>query len=170
MKPRNILYALCLLTAGTGFAAAGSPKKVKADKYGVRRSAPVELLSGKRQAGGRVTFKCRIVRDGSKCMMFAKILKNDSALHLVRPGIRFMLANGDTVVLEPEREAACCSNWADGRWYNASFTLRESDVERLGSTAIRSVSIPFYGGEISRHTASGKEKALAELLQSVGED
>jgi len=157
--------------AGIGYLSAGSPKKVKADKYGVKESAPVELLSKKKQEdGGKITFKCLITRYNDSYMMFAKVLKNDSAVHIVRPGVRFMLENGDDVVLKAERPSDCCSDWADGRWYNTSFRLNADDVRKLSESEIHSVTIPFYGGEISRPAATGKEKAIAELLQSIGED
>lgn len=170
MKSRNILFFLCLIVAGIGYLPASKPKKVKANKYGVKESVSIELFSKKKQEDGKVTFKCRITSCNGMYMMFAKILKNDSSLHVKRQGIKFTLAKGDTVVLKPERDAACCSNWADGRWYNTSFKINVADVEKLKSSDIVSLTIPFYGGKISRNTASGKEGAIASLLQSVGED
>ena len=81
-----------------------------------------------------------------------------------------MLADGDSVVLKAERARACCSSWADGRWYNASFKLAPSDVERLKSAKIIALHIPSDKWEIVRQTASGKEDALVGLLQSVVEE
>jgi len=151
--------------------SAGTPKKVKADRYGVKESASVELLSKKSQDGEKMSFRCRIARYDGDYMLFAKILKNDSLLHVARPGVKFMLADGDSVVVKAERPETCsCSNWADGRWYNTSFRFDASDVEKLTGADILSVAIPFYGGEISRPMAPGKGKAIRELLQSVGED
>jgi len=156
--------------AGIGYMLAGSHKKVKADKYGVRESRVVELLSKKKQDGGKITFRCCITRYDDNYMMLAKILKNDSAMHVVRPGVKFLLSDGDSVVLKAERPSACCSSWADGRWYNASFKLNVADVEKLTKADAFSVSIPFYGGEINRKIAPGKEKAVRELLQSIAEE
>jgi len=153
-----------------GYLPAGSSKKVRADKYGVRRSVQTELLSKKKQKDGKLIFKCCVVRNNDKYMLLAKILRNDSSLHVMSPGVRFVMADGDTVVLKPERDAACCSNWADGRWYNTAFKLNEAEVEKLRNADILSVTVPFYGGEISRNIVSGKEKAVAEQLRSVGED
>lgn len=167
VKTKNILCALCLLIAGMGTLSAGSPRKVKADKYGVKESVSAELLSKKKQEDGKVTFKCRITRYKDQYTMLAKVLRNDSAMHIVRPGVKFALADGDTVVLKAERPAACCSSWADGRWYNVSFKLNETDVKRLGNAGILSVTIPYCGGETGRKTASGKENAVMELLQSL---
>jgi len=165
--PKNIFCVLCLLVAGMGYLAAGSPKKVKADKYGVRESASVELLSKKKQNDGKVTFKCRIARYDDKYTILAKVLKNDSAMHIVSPGITFALADGGSVVLKAERPSACCSSWADGRWYNVAFRLNAADTEKLTEADVLSVTIPFYGGEISRDILQDKGKALAELLQSL---
>lgn len=167
MRTRNIICILCLLVAGMGYSSAGSPKKVKADRYGVKESTPVELLSKKKTKDGRITFKCRITRYKDQYMMPAKILRNDSAMHIVCPGVRFALANGDSVVLKAERPVACCSSWADGRWNNVSFKLNASDVEKLKAAGIVSVTIPYFGGEVSRKTASGQEDAIAERLHSV---
>jgi len=170
MRTRNILCGLCLLAAGIGSMSAGSPKKAKADRYGVRESSPVELLSKKKQDGNKITFKCRVTRYDDNYLLLAKILKNDSAMHVVRPGVKFFLSNGDSVVLKAERPAACCSSWADGRWYNTSFKLDTADVEKLTEADVLSVTIPFYGGVVSRKTAPGKERSFSELLQSIRED
>jgi len=167
-RPRNILCILCLLVAGTGYLSAGSPRgKVKADRHGVKESATAEFLPSKKQAGGKITFKCRITLRNGEYTLLAKVLKNGSAMHIVRPGATFVLANGDSVVLKAERPSACCSSWADGRWYNAAFRLHAADVEKLANTGILSVTIPFYGGEVSRNAAPGKENAIAKLLQSL---
>jgi len=170
MRIRNILLILCLLVAGMGYISVGSPRKVKADKYGVKESAHIELLSKKKLADGKISFKCCITRYKDKYMMLANVLKNDSTIHILRPGVKFSLESGDSVVLKAERPSACCSVWADGRWYNVSFKLNESDVERLTRTGVMFISIPFPGGEISREIAPGKENAIVELLQSIGED
>ncbi len=170
MTRTGILCALCLIVAGMEHLSADSPEKVKVGKYGVRESNTVELLSKKKQADTKITFRCRMVRYDDSYMMLAKILKNDSAMHVVRPGVKFLLSNGDSVVLKAERPAVCCSSWADGRWNNASFKLDVADVEKLTEADVLSVTIPFYGGEISRNIAPGKEKAIMALLQSIGED
>lgn len=166
-RTRHIVCILCLLVAGMGWLSAGSPKKVKADKYGVKESASVELLSKEKAEGGKITFKCRITRYGDNCFMLAKVLKNDSAMHIVRPGVKLMLADGDSVVLKAERPRACCSEWADGRWYNAAFKLGDADVDKLKRADILSVTIPYYGGETGRKTAPGKEDAVMKLLRSL---
>jgi len=170
IRTKHILCILCLLVAGAGCLSAGSPKKVKADKYGVKESSSAELLSNKKQDGATITFKCRVTHYNNEYTMHAKVLKNDSAMHIVRPGVTFMLTDGDFVVLKAERPSSCCSSWADGRWYNTSFKLDSATVGKLTNSGIISVTIPFSGGKVSRKTAPGKEMAISELLQSVMED
>lgn len=171
MKANILIFILCLLMAGTGCLSAGSPQKVKADKHGVRESASVQLLpKTKLREKGKVVFKCRVSRYGDRYMLLAKVLRNDSAVHIVSPGVKFMLADGASVVLKAERPSACCSSWADGRWYNVSFKLSPSDVESLKAGKIVSVLIPSDKGDIFRETASGKKDALSELIQSVEGD
>lgn len=171
MKTRHIICLLCLLVAGVGGLSAGSPKKVKADKYGVRESATVQLLAKKKtREGGKVTFKCRAARHGDKCTLLAEILRNDSAVHVVSPGVTFMLADGEAVVLKAERPQACCSSWADGRWCNTAFRLSPANVERLKAGNVVSVRIQSDKGEVIRETAPGRQDALSELLRSVGDD
>lgn len=167
IRTRHIICILCLLVAGMGYLSAGAPKKVKADKYGVKESASVELLSKKKLEDGKITFKCRITRYRDNCFMLAKVLKNDSAMHIVRPGVKFMLADSDSVVLKAERPRACCSEWADGRWYNAAFRLEAPDIEKLKGSGIVSLFIHVPDGVISRDIASGKENAVAGQLRSV---
>lgn len=171
MKAKGFICLLCLLVAGMGGLSAGSPKKVKADKYGVRESASAQLLAKtKLREKGKVAFKCRVSHYGDQYMLLAKVLRNDSAVHIVSPGVKFILADGDSVVLKAERPRSCCSSWADGRWYNASFKLTGTDVERLKEAKITALHIPSDKGEIIRETASDKEGALAGLLQSVEEE
>lgn len=167
----SLIFILCLLVAGMGSLSAGSPRKVKPDKYGVRESASAQLLAkAKLREKGKVVFKCRVSRSGSKYMLLAKVLRNDSAVHIISPGVKFMLADGDSVVLKAERPQACCSSWADGRWYNASFKFSPSDVGNLKAGKVVSVHIPSNKGEIVRETAPGQQDALAKLLLSVEED
>lgn len=101
-------------------------------------------------------------------MMLAKVLKNDSAMHIVRPGVKFMLANGDSLILKAERPRICCSEWANGRWYNAAFKLEDSDIEKLKGSGIVSLSIHIPEGVVSRDIASGKQNAVVKQLQSIG--
>ena len=171
MKAKCLIFVLCLLVAGMGCLSAAGPKKVKPDKYGVRESASAQLLAKtKLREKGKVVFKCRVSRYNDRYMLLAKVLRNDSAVHVISPGVKFMLADGDSVVLKAERPAACCSSWADGRWYNASFKLPEAVVEKLKNGKVVSLGIPSDKGEIIRETASGKQDALAELIQSVAGD
>lgn len=166
-----IIFVLCLLMTGIGRASTLTLKKVKPNKYGVCESTTVKLLSQKKQEDEKLTFKCRILRNGKQYVMHAQILCNDSSAHIVSPGVKFMLSDGDCVVLKPERDAACCSNWADGRWYNTTFKLDSDNVEKLKTSDILSVSIPLYGRkEMVRQTATGMEHSVAELLLSVAED
>jgi len=167
-RTRNIICILCLLLVGTGCISAGTPRKVRADKYGVKESATVDLLSGKKlRDSGKVTFRCRISRYGDRCMLLAKVLKNDSAMHIVNPGVKFMLADGDSVVLKAERPRACCGEWADGRWYNAAFKLGDADIEKMKNSEMVSVSIHIPDGVVCRDIAPGKKNVVVEQLQSV---
>lgn len=168
MRKRFIFCVLCLLAACAGYLPEGSAKKTGAGGHVVRESAPAELLSKKKPDGVKIAFRCSIARNDGCYMMLARILRNDSATHIAPPGVRLMLADGDSVVLKAERPSACCSGWADGRWYNVSFRLTASDVEKLTYADLLSVTIPFHDGRtVSRETAAGREKAVAEMLQSV---
>lgn len=168
MKLHTLIVILCLPQAGTGCLSAGSLQKVKTDKYEVRESVSVQLLAKTRLwEEGKVAFKCRISKYGDHYRMLVKVLRNDSALHVVNPGVSFRLADGDSVTLKPRRGAACCSEWADGRWYNASFSLEASDVEKLKGNGITSLSIRIPDGVVECAVASGKEDAVAKLLRSV---
>ncbi len=107
-RMRHIVCILCLLVVGMGCLMADTPRKVQADKRVVTESATVDLLPKKKlRDSGKVTFRCRICRYGNSCMLLAKVLKNDSAMHIVSPGVKFMLADGDSVVLKAERARAC---------------------------------------------------------------
>ncbi len=167
-RSRHIICILCLLVAGMGCAVAGAPREVQADKRGVTESAAVDLLpKEKSRDSDKVTFRCRISRYGDRCMMLAKVLRDDSAMHIVRPGVKFMLADGDSVVLKAERPRACCSEWADGRWYNAAFRLGGADIEKMKNSGIVSVSIHIPGEVVSCEVATGKKDAVGKLLRSV---
>lgn len=167
-RTRHIICILCLLIVGMGCVMAGTPRNVKADKRGVVESATVDLLSKKKlRDSGKVTFRCRISKYGDRYMMLAKVLRNDSAMHIVRPGVKFMLADGDSLVLKAERPRACCSEWADGRWYNVAFKLGEADIEKMKNSGIVSVSIHIPDEVVSRDIVPGKEDTVKKLLRSV---
>ena len=167
-RTRHIICILCLLIMGMGCIMAGTPRNVKADKRGVVESTTVDLLSKKKlRDSGKVTFRCRISKYGGRCMMLAKVLRNDSAMHIVRPGVKFMLADGDSLVLKAERPRACCSEWADGRWYNVALRLGEADIEKMKNRGIVSVSIHIPDEVVIRDIAPGKEDAVEKLLRSV---
>lgn len=169
IKIKSFICILCLLLVGIGCMSAGTPRKVRADKYGVKESSTVDLLPKKKLCdSGKLAFRCRISKYGDRCMMLAKVLKNDSAMHIVRPGVKFMLANGDSLILKAERPRICCSEWANGRWYNAAFKLEDSDIEKLKGSGIVSLSIHIPEGVVSRDIASGKQNAVVKQLQSIG--
>lgn len=164
----HIVCILCLLIVGMGGLMADTPRKVQTDKRGVTESATVDLLPKKKIARfGKMTFRCRISRYGNSYMLLAKVLKNDSAMHIVSPGVKFMLVNGDSVALKAERPRTCCSEWADGRWYNAAFRLGDVEIEKMKNSGIVSVSIHVPDKVVSREVAPGKEDAVKKLLQSV---
>lgn len=168
MKMNRLFCILCLLIAGMGFISASSLQKRKTDKCEVKESAAIQLLAKtKLREKEKVVFKCRVARYGNQYVLLAEVLKNDSAVHIVKPGVRFMLADGDSIVLKPERKAGCCSEWADGKWYNASFKLNTDDVERFKSNEIVSISILSDKEEINREIATGKGNALAKILTSL---
>jgi len=167
MKSRYIILAISLSIAGIGYLSANPPQKVKANKYGVKESSNVEILADKKMPDGKIHFKCNLVHYDDQYMMFAKIMKNDSSLHIVRSGMKFLLTDGDSVILSPERGAACCSEWADGRWYNTSFKLNNQDVEKLKAANIQSISITYFGGTANREPSPSKEGAIAERLRSI---
>lgn len=168
IKTRILACALCLLAVGVGPVSADSPQKEGAGRQKVKESSSVELLSKKKTGPeGKVTFRCRMARHGEHCLLMARILKNDSAVHVVRPGITFYLSDNDSITLKPERDMRCCSDWADGRWFNVAFKLDVVNMERLKASGIVSVSIPCPEGVISRKVAPGKEDAVAGQLRSV---
>ncbi len=163
-----MICILSLLVAGMGCLMAGTPRKVQADKRGVTESATVDLLPKKKlRDSGKVTFRCRISKYRERCMMLAKVLKNDSAMHIVSPGVKFMLADGDSVMLKAERPRVCCSEWADGRWYNAAFRLGNAEIEKMKNSGIVSVSIHIPDEVVSRKVAPGRENVVEKLLRSV---
>lgn len=167
-RARHIICILSLLVAGMECMSAGTTQEAQADREEVVESATVDLLPKRKlRDSGKVTFRCRISRYGDRCMLLASVLENDSTMHIVSPGVKLMLADGDSLVLKAERPRACCSEWADGRWYNAAFRLEPSDMEKLKGSGIVSISIYVPGGVVSRDVASGMENAVARQLRSV---
>lgn len=167
-KIRIFVYILCLLVAGKGIIWADSLQKEKNDKQKVKESSSVELLSKKKTGEeDKVTFRCRMAHFEDHCLMMARILKNDSAVHVVSPGVTFHLTDNDSITLKPERDMRCCSDWADGRWFNVAFRLDDTHIEKLKASGIVSISIPYQEGVISRTIVRGKEHAVANQLRSV---
>lgn len=162
---RYFLCALVLL-AGTGLSSvAGNNPDHSAPGI---QSRTKELFKGvKDGAEGKVSFKCRIIRKGEEYSLLACILQENVSVHIVKPGVTFAFEDGSSLILNAEIETSCCSNWADGRWYNAEFKLTEKEKEALESNAIASVTIPHSLGVISRSLNPSTGNAISSLISSV---
>lgn len=170
MKCKHIICVVCLLAAGIGYASAGPGDNTGAEnRKKVKESSAVQLLAGnRRDGGGRVSMKCSIVRCDTAVVLQSRILQGDFAVQVVRPGLRLVLENGESVTLEPERKSACCGDWAAGRWNNVSFRLSSSDIEMLKREGIVSIVVSTSrGGEIKRDIASGRQGAIGKLIRAV---
>jgi len=168
MKFKHIICAVCLLAAGIGYASAGSGENTGAEvRRTVRESSAVRLLAGGKR-DGRVSLKCSVARCDTTIVLRARILQGDFAVQVVRPGLRLVLDNGESITLAPERKSACCGDWAAGRWNNVSFRLAPSDIETLKKHAVVSIVVSTGKGEdIERNIASGKQGAISRLIRSV---
>jgi len=170
MKIKHIICIICLLAAGIGYASAGSGKNTGTDgRKKVKESSAVQLLTGnKRDKDRRVSMKCTIARCDTAIVLRARILKGNFAVQVVRPGLRLIMENGDSIMLKPERKSACCSDWAKGRWNNVSFRLSPSDIEMLKKQGIASIVVSTGKEEdIIREIASGKQDAIGKLIRAV---
>lgn len=174
MKLRNIICAVCLLIAGTGYAASDSgTDSVKTEagkKEKPKVSSEVTLISGKGENDDlKIIMKCRIARtDSTTVLLQARIQRSNARIvHVIRPGITLTLDNDDTVSLSPKREVVCESDWSVGRWDNVSFDLSESDIEKLESHDVVSISIATANGTIERAVPPKRQDKIAKLLRSV---
>jgi len=170
MKCKHIICVVCLLAAGIGYASAGSGENTGAEgRKKAKESSAVQLLAGnRRDGGGRVSMKCSIVRCDTAVVLRARILQGDFAVQVVRPGLRLVLENGESLALEPERQSVCCGDWAAGRWNNVSFRLSPSDIEVLKEHGIVSIVVSTDRGEkIERDIASGRQGAIGKLIRAV---
>lgn len=161
-----ILCTVFLLVAGIGYASAdpgaGSRKKV-------RESSEVRLLTDKkRDSDGRLSIRCTVARCDTATVLQARILKGNLAVQVVRPGLRLILQNGESLMLVPEHKPACCGDWATGRWNNVSFRLSGSDTGLLKEYDIVSIVISTgKEGNIERNIALKKQGAIGKLLRSI---
>jgi len=165
-----IICAVGLLVAGIGYASVGSGENPGTkERMKVRESSVVELLAGKKRDGGRrVSMRCGVVHCDTAVILRARILKGDFAVQVASPGIRFVLGNGESVTLEPERRSSCCGDWAAGRWNNVSFRLSLSDIEMLKKQPVVSIVVSAgEGEEIKRDVASDKQHAIGELIRAI---
>jgi len=170
MKPLYIIFAVCLLAAGIGSASAGNAEKAGPDeRKRAEKSEAVELFAGKRRDGGeRVSMKCRVVRRDTVLVLQARILNGDFAVRVARQGLLLELEDGSSLTLRPERESACCGDWALGRWNNLSFRLSPSDVGKLKECGVVSVVISTgRDGGSKRSVASGRRNAVGEMIRTV---
>jgi len=170
MKFKHILCIICLLVAGIGYASAVSGENTGAEgRKKVKESSAIQLLRGnKRDNDGRVSMKCSVACCDTALVLRARILKGDFAVQVVKPGLRLVLENGETVTLKPERKSACCGDWAAGRWNNVSFRLSESDIEMLKKYDVVSIVVSTGKAEdIERDIAPDKQGAIGKLIRAV---
>lgn len=167
MKLKHIIICTVgLLVAGIGYASAdpgaGSRKKV-------RESSAVRLLADKkRNSDGRISIRCTVARCDTATVLQARILKGNTAVQVVRPGLRLVLQNGESLILAPEHKTTCCDDWAAGRWNNVSFRLAGSETGLLKEYDIVSIVISTgKEGDIERNIDLKKQGAIARLIRSI---
>ena len=169
-RKRYIISAVLLLVAGIWHAEAASgaePERKTA------KTAAEQLLRGsRRDSSGRISVRCQAVWADTAVVLQARILRGDYAVRVARRGLRLELENGETVILDPERQPGCCGDWAQGRWNSVSFRLSEEEREVLEEQDIVSVSILAEVGlgertEIEHKVPSGKQKTIGRMLRRL---
>lgn len=171
----NSLKNFCLILLCTFIVGSISAQKIKVnrevDKF--TKSEVVETSSKRLYTknfmgtGYTNIFECAIRKVDGVYSMPASILMHDVVKYDENSGVMFLLSNDETVVLITNYIGIGAERLGNGFWFNTSFMLSPSDVEKLKNNNIISVRVNYVGGYFDYDLKTKNQGIVAEMLKLV---
>lgn len=110
-------------------------------------------------------FEFAIRKTNGIYSMPANILMNEIVKYTEKDGVTFLLDNDETVFLTTNFTGIGGESFANGYWFNTSFTLTEGDVEKLKHHKVTAIRISYLGGHYDREIKKNKQDLIANSLK-----
>ena len=102
--------------------------------------------------------------------MPANILLRDIEKYDENSGVTFLLDNDDTVVLKTNYTGVGAEKFGNGYFFNTTFDINDSDVQKLREHKITNVRISYLGGHYDRELKSKKQELVMKCIQLVDKE
>lgn len=167
MKTRVLFTALLLLLGVT----ASFAQKIK--KREINKFTKSEIIETSNETlysvnfmgtGWCEKFDFQIRRVNGEYAMPANILRQEMVKYDEGDGVTFLLDNGETVDLTTNYTGVGGSSFANGYYFETSFTIPAEAVEKLKAHKVTDVRIRFMGGTYDRELKSKKQELIMKML------
>ncbi len=171
MKKIVFLLVVCFLATAS---YAQKIKKSEVDKFTKTKlveTSVESLYSVNFMASGFIyKFDFCIRKSGDSYVMPANILLRDIEKYDENSGVTFLLDNDDTVVLKTNFTGVGAEKFGNGYFFNTSFDLNDSDVQKLREHKITNVRVSYLGGHYDRELKSKKQELVMKCIQLVDKE
>ena len=171
MKKIMFLLVVCFLATAT---YAQKIKKSEVDKFTKTKlveTSVESLYSVNFMASGFIyKFDFCIRKAGDSYIMPANILLRDIEKYDENSGVTFLLDNDDTVVLKTNYTGVGAEKFGNGYFFNTTFDINDSDVQKLREHKITNVRISYLGGHYDRELKSKKQELVMKCIQLVDKE
>ena len=110
-------------------------------------------------------FDFQIRRVNGIYSMPASILRSEIVKYEEGDGITLLLENGETVDLATNFKGVGGSSFANGDYFDTSFTIPTEAVEKLKANKVTDIRIRFLGGSYDRELKDKKQGLIMKMLQ-----
>ena len=168
MKVKILLTSLLLLF-GVTLSFAQKIKKREIDKFTkseIIETSNESLYSVNFMGSGWCEkFDFQIRRVNGIYSMPASILRSEIVKYEEGDGITLLLENGETVDLATNFTGVGGSSFANGYYFDTSFTIPTEAVEKLKANKVTDIRIRFLGGSYDRELKAKKQGLIMKMLQ-----
>lgn len=165
------LLGILLLFSVIGVANAQKIKTKEIDKFTKQEviETSTETLYKKNfmLSGWCNRFECCIRKVNDNYTMPTNILMDDIVKYDENSGITLLLSNNEAIILTTLYTGVGAEKYANGYWFNTSFSLSPSDIEKLKSNDVTSIRVSYMGGNFDRDLKGKKQKVITKMLKLV---
>ena len=164
---RHFLFIIFCLVSFIGFGQKIKTKEIdKYTKAETIESSLETLYSVNFMGSGWCNkFEFCIRRINGEYAMPANILMNEIVKYTENDGIFLLLEDNSTIFLKTSYTGVGGEAFANGYWFNTSFRLSPTDVEKLKNHKVTSIRIKFMGGHYDRDLKKNKQELIMKSLK-----
>ncbi len=164
-----ILTTLLLFIATSTNVFSQKIKKHEIDKFSkaeiIETSSENLFRTNYMASGYQYMFDFIIRRTNGVYTMPASILTRNIEKYTEDSGVIFLLSNGDKVVLQTSYIGISGKKYANGYFFNTSFTLSNDDVQKLKNNAVTDIRITYMGGHYDKEIKDSNQMIISKCLK-----